>query len=173
MLIGFSGKAGSGKDTSADYLVHRFGFTKMSFAGPLKAMLATAGFPEPADRALKEAQIPGFDFSWREAAQKLGTEWGRALDPDIWLKVMAKQLELANHTNVCLSDVRFENEAALIRSLGGTVVHIGGKSVNLGANATHASEAGVMAANGDYLLDNSESHEYLYGQLDDLLKGLQ
>lgn len=36
--IGLSGKAGSGKDTVADYLVKNYGYTKVSFAGALKQM---------------------------------------------------------------------------------------------------------------------------------------
>jgi hypothetical protein len=161
ILVGITGKAGAGKDTIADYLVREHGFTKLSFAGPLKAMLAAAGMPEPADRAVKELPVEGFDFTWREAAQKLGTEWGRGLDPDIWAKVVEQQIEtLAGEwrpslSRFVLSDVRFENEAAMIRRLGGKVLHVTGRAVELGANAGHASEAGVAFAGGDIEINNS------------------
>ncbi len=159
-LIGFSGPAGSGKDTAGDELVRR-GFVKLSFAGPLKLMLASAGFPEPADRALKEVQIPGFDFSWRQAAQALGTEWGRALDPDIWTKVLGAQVSRLIHRggqSVVFTDVRFENEASMIRSMGGTVVHIVGRKAYLGTAGEHVSEKPVLFyPNIDLLIDNTGS----------------
>lgn len=46
-LIGFCGLKGSGKDTSADYLVENYGYAKMSLASPIKdACLSIFGFPE-------------------------------------------------------------------------------------------------------------------------------
>jgi hypothetical protein len=158
ILAGVTGKAGAGKDTIADCLVREHGFTKLSFAGPLKAMLAAAGMPEPASRADKEKPLPGFDFSWREAAQKLGTEWGRSLDSDIWVKLVEQQLVdlLDRDYRYVLSDVRFENEAAMIRRLGGTMLFVHGRAADLGANAGHASEAGIeFYPSRDHLIDNS------------------
>lgn len=168
MLIGMTGKAGAGKDTSADYLVEHYGFKKLSFAGPLKAMLAAGGFPEPADRELKEQAVPGFDFTWREAAQKLGTEWGRSLDTNIWTKIVKCQIINSPHSYV-LSDVRHNNEADMIRELGGLILHIEGKQANLGSNSGHSSEAGVDFVTGDRTVDNSTSHTYLHAQLQSLM----
>lgn len=42
MLVSLSGKARSGKDTLADYLIANKGFTKVSFAGPLKELTSQA-----------------------------------------------------------------------------------------------------------------------------------
>lgn len=155
-LIGIAGRAGAGKDTIADYLVREHRFLKLSFAGPLKAMLAVIDMPEPADRALKEQPVPGFDFSWREAAQTLGTEFGRGLDPDIWVKVMEKKLRhFADDARIVFSDVRFENEAAMIRKLCGRVLHVTGRAADLGINAGHVSEVGLRIDSTDALIDNS------------------
>ena len=35
-LLGICGKAGSGKDTAAAYLIEKHGFVKLAFADPLK-----------------------------------------------------------------------------------------------------------------------------------------
>jgi hypothetical protein len=155
MIIGFTGPAGSGKDTAADHLVTRHDFTKVSWATPLKAALAAMGFPEPADRALKEVPIPGFNFSWRQAAQALGTEWGRALDPDIWVKIVGEQLRASPERLWVISDVRFENEAAMIRSLGGVVIHLHGRRADLGGAEAHASEKGVKGSDADWNIENA------------------
>ncbi len=81
-LIGVTGPAGAGKDTVGHYLHTDYGFMAFAFASPLKQGLAAMGMPEPSSRELKEQAVPGFEFPWRQAAQTLGTEWGRGLDPD-------------------------------------------------------------------------------------------
>lgn len=162
MIVGIAGPAGSGKDTVADYLVQHHGFTKISWAGPLKAGLAAMGFPEPANRDQKEQPIEGFDFSWREAAQRLGTEFGRFLDPDIWVKLVGKQLLEDPSRNWVISDVRFENEAALIRAQGGRILRLEGRAADLGGAGGHASEKPLVLQHDDLLLWNESSKHILF-----------
>ncbi len=154
-IVGIAGKAGSGKDTVADYLVTMHGFTKVSFASTLKEMLRVCGFPEPADRDDKEKNIEGFDFSWRQAAQLLGTEWGRSLDPDLWVKIVERNLRRVSD-RVVISDVRFENEAAMIRrQRHGMMLFLEGRQANLGAAAEHISEKRLVPCwSKDILIDN-------------------
>lgn len=164
-IVGIAGPAGAGKDTVADYLVAHHGFTKISMAGPLKAGMAAMGFPEPVSRDDKEKLIPGFDFTWRQAAQRLGTEWGRGLDPEIWVKVMADHLSRSTGRTV-ISDIRFENEAEMVRNLSGKMLLLAGRKADLGEAAAHVSEAGVMFHPLlDGYIDNSGSLEYTFEQV--------
>jgi len=155
MLVGITGKAGSGKDTFARML----GFETYAFAKPLKDALAAMGFPEPS-REMKEALVPGFEFTWRKAAQTLGTEWGRALQSDIWL-AMAKRyytqhLLVGKHFLV-LTDVRFHNEADWVRE-NGILCHMSGRSTTAtGEHQSHASEATLPIDPRDLVIDNSGS----------------
>lgn len=155
-IVGICGKGGSGKDTVADVLVG-YGARKLSFAGPLKAMLATIGIHEPATREEKEAINPLWGFSYRQAAQTLGTEWGRSLRPDLWVWITAKALEhQAEH--IVFSDVRFENEADVIRKAGGVIWHIKGRQSTVAADlSNHASEKGIALKNGDTVYYNTGS----------------
>lgn len=163
-IVGITGRAGAGKDTIADYLVQEHHFLKLSFAGPLKAMMATVGMPEPADRAAKEQPLAGFHFTWREAAQRLGTEWGRSLDPNIWVKIMENVIHrFSDDVQIVFADVRFDNEAEMVRRLGGKILHVTGRAADLGANAGHASEAGVRWADGDRLITNDRHLESTFG----------
>ncbi len=169
MIVGVAGPAGSGKDTVGAWFAKEYGFTTYAMAGALKAAMAVMGFPEPADRELKEKPVPGFPFTWREAAQKLGTEWGRELDPDIWVKIAERQISRW-HDSIVITDVRFENEAAMIRKLGGSILHLKGRKVDLGISARHQSENPVMFyPNHDYLIDNSDSLDDLYLQLEEFM----
>ena len=171
MLIGLTGAAGSGKDTVGGILQKLYGFETYAFAGPLKAGMAAMGFPEPSDRTQKEVPIPGHKFTWREAAQKLGTEWGRSLDPDLWMNMgKLRFLTLLDQTleipHFVITDVRFENEASMVRELGGRVWHIKGRKADLGASAAHASEYPVKQIWGDAQITNDGSLE----QLEELVK---
>jgi len=140
-VIGVTGKAGSGKDTVGDWFIKEMGYEKLAMASALKAGLAAMGFPEPSDRAQKESKIEGFDFSWREAAQKLGQDFGRSLDKGIWLKLAEKRLKQGGR--VIITDIRHDNEAEMVRSLGGTIIHLSGRQAELGEAAAHVSEAPI------------------------------
>lgn len=164
MIIGFTGAAGSGKDTAADYLVSEYEFTKVSFAAILKNMLSVAGLPEPTNRDDKEKNVEGFDFTWREAAQTLGTEWGRSLDENIWVKLTMAKLD--PNKNYVFSDVRFDNEAEAIRDAGGSNILLIGRSVDLGDNSAHASEKGISKESIRYNILNTLDIKGFYRSID-------
>lgn len=144
-IVGITGKAGSGKDTAASYLRQYEGYRLERFAGPLKAGLEVMFGLSPSiwdDRVAKEETIDWLGCSPRYLAQTLGTEWGRQLvDPDVWVKLMEQKLLRWPHNRFVVSDVRFNNEADMLRDHGGMVLHIerpGGLEV-----AEHTSEHGV------------------------------
>ena len=152
-LIGITGRAGCGKDTLAGML----DYATYAFAGPLKAGLAAMGFPEP-PRLLKEERIEGFSFSWRRAAQLLGTEWGRALQSDIWLAMAKRHRCDVQAEFLVITDVRFHNEADWIREHG-ILVHLRGRQTLMTdpAAAQHESENLLPVMEQDYVIENSGS----------------
>lgn len=141
MITGFSGPAGAGKSTAAKILVEQRGFRLVKFAGPLKAMMRALGLDDGhIEGALKETVHPVLGCTPRHAMQTLGTEWGRqCIDPELWVNLA--RANIMQGGDVAVDDVRFENEAAMIRSLGGVIIEIRPKVMTHFMN--HVSEAGV------------------------------
>lgn len=162
-IVGFAGKAGSGKDTLADFLQEIDpSLSRYAFAQPIKDMLLAGLGLAPSeydDRSKKEAVIPGLGFSYRRAAQTLGTEWGRSLNADLWLELAkqeAESLSNARGKGLIITDVRFPNEAQWIRSAGGTVVHVIRPEAVTPDNPGHASEAGLTVEAADWTIFNDQ-----------------
>lgn len=166
-IIGITGPAGAGKDAARSVLVESFKITGLAFADPIRSMLGALldecqiGEEWMTARELKEQPLPGLGFSYREAAQLLGTEWGRALTPggDLWLRVATQRMldgldvHGADHV-FCISDVRFDNEARWVKEHGGVIWQI--ERPGLNSVRAHASENGVSDDLVDVTLVNSD-----------------
>lgn len=159
-LIGFAGPLGCGKTTAAKELYHA-GWHIIRFAGPLKSMLAALGLTvNDTDGAGKENPHPFLlGKTPRYAMQTLGTEWGRNLiHPNIWTDAWFRQAEKAlKLSNVVADDLRFPNEANLIRALGGRVIRIQRTMERKEQLDPHASE--VIPFSPDITICNDGSIE--------------
>lgn len=171
LLIGLTGRARSGKSTAAEHLVGTYLLEHYAFADPLRDGLMAIFNLDPTDFEgdRKEQSLAWLDRSPRQLMQSLATEWARnTVHPDLWVMLAEQNLDyiinaLGAVLGFVISDVRFENEAALIRRRGGTVIHIfrpDAKAVN-----SHISEAGIAAHKDDLTLTN-------YGTVEEFLRSL-
>jgi len=160
-LVGLAGLDGSGKTTAAQTLIDA-GWHRVKFAAPIKEMIRVIGMTDRhIEGDLKDipCDILG-GRTPRHAMQTLGTEWGRDLVyTDLWVDIARRKITLAMAAgvNVVVDDVRFEDEASMIRDLGGVIVGI--KRGAKGAGS-HASEAGVKF---DMVCENNASEAALRG----------
>ena len=170
-VIAFMGRSGTGKDTAAEYLQDRHGYTTIAFAEPLKRLakiiyrfsdeqlygppsarnavderfwrvqyaeevfqrlypvcpeavavleeLFPEGVPERAPQRLiaqflEDIAPNGHAMTARKVLQLLGTEWGRGLQPDLWLRALQRAVSLRPGEKWAVTDCRFPNEAELI-----------------------------------------------------------
>lgn len=159
-LIAIAGKARTGKNTLADFIEAQYGGYQYSFAAPIKRMLKAGlniDMEDPFWSERKEQVIPAVGRSPRELMQTLGTEWGRQLvHPDVWVTLAADVLRKRG-PGMIIADMRFENEAAWVRKLGGTVIHIQRESA--AAVNPHKSEDGVIKHPSDIEFFNNGSLE--------------
>lgn len=203
MRIAFCGPRGTGKTTLARHLEERHGFARMSLAAPIKRIIAEcptdsherhqyllqwarelfsgslvlqARFATEAARALAAERDPG------RRAQLIGTDVGRALDQEVWIRYMLTHLP---DGPVAVDDVRFANECEALRAARFRLVRLTAPpdvlAARLAARAAerrdpdHASERGLEGIPDDYwdaVFDTSEPWEATAARLEALLAKL-
>ncbi|WLH69890.1 deoxynucleotide monophosphate kinase [Pseudomonas sp. FP2309] len=174
LLIGLTGSARSGKSTAAEHLVGTYLLEHYAFADPLRDGLMAIFNLDPTDFEgdRKEQPLAWLERSPRQLMQSMGTEWARnTVHPDVWVKLAEQNLDymtkaLGAVLGFVVSDVRFENEADLIRRRGGTIVHI--SRADAQAVNPHVSEAGVAGTKDDLLMFNNGTIEEFLRSLDEV-----
>jgi hypothetical protein len=151
-LIGlYSPAPRSGKSTIARYLSDA-NYETVSFAYPIKRMATAFLLELGLDLTTitsqlegdKSTPIAGIKTDLRHILQTLGTEWGRdCIHPEVWLMCWehAANRLLENGFNVICDDIRYPNEAALIRRLGGEIWCVTRPETE--RSTTHSSEGGL------------------------------
>jgi len=152
MLIGFTGYAKHGKDSSAAVLVNEYGFRRYAFADQLKSMalslnpiIRSYSFPKHPERLSAIVRLLGWDKAKedqevRRFLQVLGTEavrghlgenaWVDALqqklvdDNQIWYSYHPSDGAIAQDARIAVTDVRFPNEAGWVTKMGGRMVRV-------------------------------------------------
>ena len=178
-LIALCGAAGAGKDTVADMLPAR----KLAFADALYREVAEAwGVEQHVLRCREAKETPTGELALFRCADDsfvvdshFGDHWGiarsprqilqwwgdyrRAQDPDYFVNATAQHI--ANGLGpLVITDVRFPNEAALVRQLGGQLWQIRRPGYEAGGTG-HASDTDGREFRPDVVLEN-------FGNLDDL-----
>ena len=147
-MIGVTGYAQHGKDSVGKFLVEEYGYTRYAFADQLKSMaftlnpiVQTYSFPKHPERLQTLVGLMGWDKAKeiaevRRFLQVLGTEAVRDhLGEDAWVDALDLKLKVDGFmakdergmyypyvwpgAKVVITDVRFPNEAAWVRKLGG------------------------------------------------------
>ena len=183
-LIGiYSPAAQSGKSFAANVLAQH-GFASMSFAEPIKRMgaefLMSFGYEKDQATKLvwvdKEKFVPEIGCSARFILQTLGTEWGRErISSTIWIDSMRSRIQKAMRKDSCgvvIDDVRFENEAEMIKQMGGEMWKvIRTSTIN---KSTHASEGGLDHWAGfDRVIINDGTIQDFRNKIDEIIRDAQ
>ena len=160
LRIAFSGKMQVGKTTSADYLVQKYGFNKLSFAGKLKE-IAKDLWPEQFECGQKP----------RKLLQDLGMKM-REIDQDVWVKYLVRIVRsLPKESNIVVDDLRFMNEYKVLKNEGFFIVRIV-REVPPSPFDDHPSEKEVEQMPYDLLLQNTGTLDMLYEKLDKIMEML-
>lgn len=151
MLIGLSGKIGTGKSAVAKVL-EEHGFVRRSFADALREEVAEAlDIPIEWTRDRKDQRMGGLPdpyprhtMTLREILQWHGTDYRRAQDPLYWTAQLDAWLKAYLGQNVVVDDCRFPDEMDMLLARGGLSVRLlPYPSWEPGPNAGHVSETAL------------------------------
>ena len=158
MLIGISGKAGAGKDTLGKFLCEQYRCLHYYFAKPLKEGAKVMFNLSDEQIENKEQTIEPWGMSPRKIYQRLGTEVGRGIDVNVWVKNAEMFVRSVAGFTVVITDVRFDNEAFWIHNRGGVVINIVRDQDDIKENK-HSSEGGLKPDDIDLTIYNNGTIE--------------
>lgn len=185
MIIGIGGKAQAGKDTTAQMINYLREYPEASwhmywdsdlpfevednnivhFADLLKYVSERMlSLPVYTMQGMKGKSMV---FDWldgmtgREFLQKFGTAVRNEVHPDFWTRALF--IRHKNNPNLIIPDVRFPNEAQIIKDHGGILIRIERPGAGAG---NHISETALDNYKGwDIIIDNIGTLEDLYKQV--------
>ena len=167
-IIIFSGKQYSGKDTAAKILLDSMPEYKRCAMGDI--IKITYG----KEHGITYEEIEKNKPLYRQGLIDLGN-WGRAQDPDYWLKKILEQ-----EGNIIVTDVRVPHEYNVFKNAGAICIRVetkrelreqrGGQLV--GEN--DITEIGLdNVEDWDYVIDNNSDYENLSRQVEKIIKEIR
>lgn len=177
LIIGFSGKMGTGKNYIAEKLlpsilnrmINNLQYYYLSFGDQIKVELGSRDSSLTYDKLFvnKTKEV-------RQQLQRYGTEEGRdKYGKDIWIRSMGLWMDIfksrtPNKNNVfIITDVRFKNEADWIRQQKGILIRVNGEKRNKKRieeegshdNKNHSSETDLDDFSFEHVINNDVGME--------------
>lgn len=179
-IVGIFGKAGSGKDTIANYMIENLGYTKIAFADVLKDIVSVLFSWErhllegdtKESREFRETKDMwwsnklGKEITPRLMLQQIGTDLFRNhFDKNIWLHVIERKIR--KYDKVVISDIRFPNEHQLIKDLNGIIIKVERNIDN--KVPYHSSENNFDNFSFNFYINNNNSINDLHSKIEHFL----
>ena len=167
-IIIFSGKQYSGKDTAAKIMLEEMPEYRRCAMGDIIKL--TYG----KEKGLTYEEIEKNKANYRQDLINLGN-WGRAQDPDYWLKKIIEQ-----DGNIIVTDVRVQHEYEVFKNAGAISIRVEASRENrirrggelIGEN--DVTETGLDdVTDWDYIIDNNSDYEYLKQQVEKIILKLK
>lgn len=197
MIIGISGRIGSGKDTvgkiiqilaqninddsiiinhCTDAEIKNLNWEIKKFADKLKdivCLITGCTREQLEDQDFKKSKLNS-DWNdshgintYRDLLQVLGTDCGRDMIHSD-IWINALFADLNKNSNWIITDVRFPNELEAIKKRNGITIRVNRNSCET-ATLIHESETALDNANFDYKINNNGSLEDLIGKVKEIL----
>lgn len=163
-IIIFSGKQYSGKDTAAKIMLEKMPDFRRCAMGDIIKL--TYG----AEKDLSYEEIEKNKPIYRQDLINLGN-WGRAQDPDYWLKKIIEQ-----DGNIIVTDVRVQHEYDVFKAAGAISIRVEATRETRSRRGeligeTDITETGLdNVKDWDFVIDNNEDYDNLKTQVLNIIK---
>jgi len=184
--IAISGKAGSGKDTAASFILNHemmkdFNLTKKAFADPLKE-IAGIMYPDiPKEWIYGPSQLRAsvIDDSFKENEKltvrqlliDIGTN-GRNYNENIWIESALADVRKSKEKSFIFSDVRFRNEFDSLKKNGFFMIRVKRKKISKIDSPSEKEMDLILDNEFDCVINNNLSIDSFYKKIDKCLKSL-
>ena len=179
-IVGISGKARTGKDTFAEYLVDNLGYTRISFAEPLKKCLyilnpwvkSNDGYTTLRYQSIiDEYGEDNAKVTYKEVRrlqQCFGTEVVRDnFGANFWVDLAFKRIADQKLQKVVIPDQRFHNEIAAVSQQTNHVLFKVISSRNTSSD-THVSEQDLPNYLFQEIIENNGSLDEYYSKIEEV-----
>ena len=174
MIVGISGKIGSGKDEVGLCLEKNYNFTIIKFADKIKqiaCLMTNTPMDLQTSQSGKATYLEDWGMTVREFQQKLGTDAVRdGLHKDAW--VLATLSHYKPSFKWAVTDTRFFNEAEKIKKLGGINIRIE-RPNNPFPASDHPSETELDNYKFDIVISNDGSIDDLYKKVHSIMSNIK
>lgn len=178
-VIGVTGRAQHGKDSIVSHL-RKYHYERVAFADALKELarwvdpiVETYPWPRTLSAVIEEEgaeaakQLPEV----RRIYQELGTGAREILGDDVWTRAVHNRIVEAKSDGhgLAVSDVRFPNEADLVKFHDGILIRVERPGFDNGVDLEHPSEKYVEYLPADYVIVNDGDLAMLHYKVDNVL----
>ena len=166
-IIIFSGKQYSGKDTAAKIMLEQLTTYRRCAMGDIIKL--TYG----KEKGLTYEEIEANKAQYRADLIALGN-WGRAQDPDYWLKKILEQ-----NGNIIVTDVRVPHEYEIFKNAGAIAIRVEASRETRLSRGELVGEDDITEVgldnieNWDYVVDNNSTYENLHNQVMQIIEQLK
>lgn len=163
-IIIFSGKQYAGKDTAAKIMLDSMPNYKRCAVGDIIKL--TYG----KEHGLAYEQIENNKSKYRAGLIELGN-WGRAQDPDYWLKKILEQ-----DGNLMVTDVRVPHEYEVFKDAGAITIRVEASRDVRMSRGTLIGEDDITEVgldhikNWDFVIDNNSDYQTLKNNVEKIIK---
>lgn len=166
-IIIFSGKQYSGKDTAAKIMLKEMpNFRRCAMGDIIKLTYGE-------EKGLTYEEIEQNKPKYRQDLINLGN-WGRAQDPDYWLKKIIEQ-----SGNIIVTDVRVPHEYEVFKNAGAITIRVEASRENRLKRGeligeTDITETGLdNIEDWDFIIDNNSDYESLNKQVLEIINKIK
>ncbi len=166
-IIIFSGKQYSGKDTAAKIMLEAMKDYRRCAMGDI--IKITYG----KEKNLSYEEIEKNKSLYRQDLINLGN-WGRAKDPDYWLKKILEQ-----EGNIIVTDVRVPHEYEVFKNAGAITIRVEATRETRSKRGTLIGENDITETgldnikDWDFIIDNNGDYEALKNNVEKIIKEIQ